>query len=133
MTTPGVHAIIATSGTSRAESLGTPWPVCHAGLEKLSLAPPPLDPQALSIPPGAVPTTLVSSPKASNCGLKVVPPTPGTWGLAASSLTFCVVPVTQELLVASYCRPAAPQSPEPVNTDWPWAAACANSVSSPVK
>ena len=73
---------------------------CQAGFGKIRLAPPPLEFQALSIPPGATPTTLVSLPEASNCGLKVVPPTPVTWGLAAISLALRVVPVTQVLLVA---------------------------------
>src|ERR1700688_1674482 len=123
MNTPGDHAIIPTSGTSRAESLGTPGPDCQAGFGKIRLAPPPLEFQALSIPPGATPTTLMSLPEASNCGLKVVPPTPVTWGLAAISLALRVVPVTQVLLVESYARPAAPQSPELMNTDWPWLAA----------
>src|ERR1700677_5349813 len=58
MKTPGYDAIIATSGTSRAESLGTPRAVCQAGVGKILLAPPPLDPHAVSIPPGAAPTTL---------------------------------------------------------------------------
>jgi hypothetical protein len=53
--------------------------------------------------------------------------------LAAISLAFLVVPATHELLVASYAKPAAPVSPELMNTDWPWLAACANRVSSPVK
>jgi hypothetical protein len=42
MKTPGVQAIIATSGMSRLESFGTPGPDCHPGLEKILLAPPPL-------------------------------------------------------------------------------------------
>jgi hypothetical protein len=56
-----------------------------------------------------------------------------TCGLPAISLGFLTVPVTQLLLAESYCSPAAPQSPELTNTDWPCAAACENSVSSPVK
>jgi hypothetical protein len=36
------EADIATSGTSLAPSAGTPLPVCHEGLEKKALAPPPL-------------------------------------------------------------------------------------------
>src|SRR5258705_905828 len=46
-------ALSETSGTSREESLGTPRPVCHAGLEKKPLAPPPPAPPA-SRPPEAV-------------------------------------------------------------------------------
>jgi len=44
--TPGEFglAIIAISGTSRALSLGTPEPVCHEGLLKTTLAPPPVAP-----------------------------------------------------------------------------------------
>src|SRR5208282_4016010 len=40
--TAGPSAPIATSGISRAASLGTPTPVCHAGLPKITLGPPPL-------------------------------------------------------------------------------------------
>ena len=54
-----------------------------------------------------------------------------TCGLAAISLGFLTVPTAQ--LPALYCSPAAPQSPELTNTDWPCAAACENNVSSPVK
>src|SRR5260370_13261297 len=46
-------ALSETSGTSREESLGTPRPTCHAGLEKKPLAPPPPAPP-LSRPPDAV-------------------------------------------------------------------------------
>src|SRR6202035_2065903 len=93
--TPGDHAIIDTSGMSRAASFGTPGPACHAGLAKIWLAPPPLDPQPLSIPPGATPTTLMSLPEASHCGVNVVPPTAVTCGLAAISLGVRVVPAAQ--------------------------------------
>src|SRR5579885_527165 len=131
--THGVPEISATSGISRLESLGTPGPVCQAGLGKMLLAPPPLDPHALSMPPGATPTTLRSLPEASNCGLNWVPPTPVTCGLAASSLGLRAVPSTQLLVVESYCIPAAPQSPVLTKTDWPCAAACANWLSKLVK
>jgi len=75
MNTYGAHAIIATSGMSRALSAGTPNPVCHPGFAKIALLPPPLASHPLSIPPGATPTTLMSLPDKLNCGLKVVPPT----------------------------------------------------------
>jgi len=115
--TYGAHAIIATSGMSRAESAGTPGPVCHVGFAKIVLAPPPLASHALSIPPGSTPTTLVSLPDILNCGAKVVPPTAVTCGLLAISLAFLTVPVTQ--LPFEYCKPAAPQSPVAIKTDWP--------------
>src|SRR4051794_4585754 len=43
-------ALSETSGTSREESLGTPMPTCHAGLEKKPLAPPPVLPPSSSPP-----------------------------------------------------------------------------------
>src|SRR3984885_5387925 len=43
-------ALSETSGVSREESLGTPRPTCHAGLEKKPLAPPPPAPAAWLIP-----------------------------------------------------------------------------------
>src|SRR5579885_3050510 len=112
MKTHGAAEMIAMSGVSRLPSFGTPGPDCQAGLLKIWLAPPPLSAHPLSIPPGATPTTLVSFPEPSYCGLNWVPPTPVTCGLAAISLAFCVVPITQLFDPALYCRPAAPQSPE---------------------
>src|SRR5580692_5344159 len=47
-------ALSETSGTSREESLGTPRPVCHAGLEKKPLAPPPPEPPASRAPEAVV-------------------------------------------------------------------------------
>lgn len=75
MNTYGAHAIIATSGMSRALSTGTPGPVCHSGFAKIALWPPPLASHPFSIPSAATPTTLMSLPEESNSGLKVVPPT----------------------------------------------------------
>jgi len=115
MKTYGAHAIIATSGISRAESAGTPGPVCHVGFPNTPLIPPPLASHALSIPFDPTPTTLMSLPDPLNCGAKVVPPTAVTCGLAAISLGFFTVPVTQ--LPDEYCRPAAPQSPVAMKTD----------------
>src|SRR5277367_5234883 len=102
---------------SRTLSAGTPGPFCHAGFEKTPLAPPPLAFHPLSIPPGETPTTLVSLPDESNCGVNCVPPTAVTCGLPAISLGFFTVPVTQLLLDEEYCKPAAPQSPDATNTD----------------
>src|SRR5258708_24269982 len=48
-------ALRETSGTSREESLGTPRPVCQAGLEKKPLAPPPPEPPASRAPVVVVP------------------------------------------------------------------------------
>jgi hypothetical protein len=121
MNTYGAHAIIATSGMSRAPSAGTPSPVCQVGFGKIALAPPPLAFHALSTPPEPTSTSLMSLPDELNCGLKVVPPTAVTCGLAAISLAFLTVPVTQA--PPEYCRPAAPQSPEAMKTDCPWVAA----------
>src|ERR1039458_8561875 len=123
MKTPGDHAIIETSGMSRLPSLKVP--VCHDGLENIWLTPPPLESHAASIPPGATPITLVSLPEPSYWCENSVPPTPVTCGLPAISLGFKEVPGAQLLLLESYCSPAAPQSPELTNTDWPCAAACA--------
>src|ERR1700735_4761198 len=108
-------------------------PVCHDGFEKILLTPPPLQPHAASIPPGATPITLVSLPEPSYEGENCVPPTAVTCGLPANSLGFRPVPVTQLLLVELYCSPAAPQSPELTNTDWPCAAASEKYPSRPVK
>jgi hypothetical protein len=131
--TYGAHAIIATSGMSRALSAGTPGPVCQVGfVRKISLTPPPLASHPLSIPPGAMPTMLMSLPRLY-CGENVVPPTAVTCGLAAISLGFLMVPVTHVPFDESYCRPAAPQSPEAIKTDCPWVAACANNESRPSK
>src|SRR5260370_22328844 len=47
-------ALSETSRTPRAESLGTPTPVCQAGLEKKPLAPPPPEPPASRPPEGVV-------------------------------------------------------------------------------
>lgn len=99
MKTPGDQAIIETSGMSRAASFGTPVPACHAGLAKIWLAPPPREPQPLSIPPGATPTTLMSLPEPPHCGVNVVPPTAVTCGLAAISLGLSVVPAPQLLVL----------------------------------
>src|ERR1700723_359582 len=116
---------------SRLPSLRVP--VCHDGFEKMLLTPPPLEPHAASTPPGATPIRLVSLPEPSYEGENCVPPTAVTCGLVAISLGFRAVPVTQLLLVALYCSPAAPQSPELTNTDWPCAAASKKSPPSPVK
>jgi hypothetical protein len=112
--TPGVDAIIEISGMSRLLSFKVP--VCHDGFENMLLTPPPLEPHAVSIPPGATPITLMSLPELY-CGENCVPPTAVTCGLAAISLGFKVVPVMQPLLTGLYCSPAAPQSPELINTD----------------
>src|SRR5882757_2238919 len=47
-------AFSETSGRSREESLGTPMPVCQAGLEKKPLAPPPPAPPASRAPEAVV-------------------------------------------------------------------------------
>jgi hypothetical protein len=64
MKTPGDDAIIEISGMSRWLSLKVP--ICHDGFENMLLTPPPLEPHAVSIPPGATPITLVSLPEPLN-------------------------------------------------------------------
>src|ERR1039457_2323095 len=121
----------AISGTLRAPLFGTPRPVCHAGLGKTVLAPPPPAaglPSVLSFqtisgmyemaePPLAL---LVAFQYWAEPSRKVVPPTPVTSGTSAGESTASPGP----LLDVPDRQSAPPESPAAFIQVMPCAFAC---------
>ncbi len=83
--------------------------------------------QTVETPPPPAPRPRPDSFQTTSCPelLKLVPPTPMTYGASAG-----LPALTVSLAVVSVLQPVEPLSPAAAKIDWPWALACSYTVSS---